>query len=116
MRTPKGKQTMRPKLVRVSEEMRRICDALAQELLTWPGVTTRPMFGMRAFYRGGVIFAALPDKRAMENPTAISYKLPNGVELSEGEKWHSFELADDRAIGAALQRLDKAYRAAGAPS
>src|SRR5437016_11851754 len=67
----------RPKLVRVSEEMRQLCALIERELLQWPNVTVRPMFGMRAFYRRAAIFAALPDKRAMRSPRAISYKLAN---------------------------------------
>ena len=39
----------RPKLVPVSEEMKHLCALLAQELLQWPDVTVRPMFGLRAY-------------------------------------------------------------------
>jgi hypothetical protein len=91
----------RPKLVLVSEETSHLSLLLAQELLRWPDVTARPMFGLRAFYRKTVIFAMLPDKRALENPKAIAYKL--------GDKWQPFELNDQHDIDEALARLNQAY-------
>ena len=104
----------RPKLVPVSEEMRRISLLLAQELLRWPDVSARSMFGMRAFYRGAAVFAMLPDKRALENPKAIAYKLSDGTRKREGEKWQLCELKNEKDIGNALARLDTAYAKAGA--
>jgi hypothetical protein len=101
----------RPKLVPVSEEMRRICEMLARELLRWPDVNMRPMFGMRAVYRRKVVFAMLPDKRALENPKAIAYKRFE-VQSKEDEKWKLFELENEEHIGRALAHLDKAYRKA----
>jgi hypothetical protein len=93
--------TRRIKLPRPSEEMRYWCALLAEEMLSWPEVSARPMFGMRAFYRKKAIFALLPDKRALENPSAIGFK--------EGGKWKSFEMAGEEGIGAALAVLGKAY-------
>jgi hypothetical protein len=79
---------------------------LAQELLRWPDVTARPIFGLRAFYRGTAVFAMLPDKRALESPNAIGYKL--------ADQWHSFELTNEHDIDQALARLNQAYtRATG---
>jgi len=49
-----------PKMLRVSEETKQLSAMLGTELSTWPRVTTRPMFGLRGFYRGKKIFAALP--------------------------------------------------------
>ena len=95
----------RPRLAPVSEQMRHIAALLERELLGWPGVSTRPMFGMRALYRGTRIFAMLPDKRALERPNAIAYKLPGGA-----EKWHLVDLENERDLSAALAYLDKAYR------
>ena len=92
-----------------SEEMRYRCSLLAQEILSWPKVTDRLMFGFRAFYRGSVVFAMFPDKRAMENPSAIWYKLNDPRIKKEGPKWHAFELDDDRSVGTALGLLEKAY-------
>jgi hypothetical protein len=84
--------------------MRHSCDLLAEELLRWPETSMRPMFGLRAFYRKGAVFALLPDKRALESPSAIGYKL--------SKKWRAFELQDRQSITAALERLDQAYRKA----
>ena len=67
------------------------------------------MFGLRAFYRGAVVFAMLPNKRALESPKAITYKLPGGTQTLEGQKWRLFELQDERDIANALACLDQAY-------
>jgi hypothetical protein len=93
--------------------MRRLCTVLAQELEGWPDVSQHPMFGMRAFYRGTEVFAMLPDKRALENPWAIAYKMPSAAQSKEGEKWKLFELEREQDIAAALARLTRAYRKAG---
>jgi hypothetical protein len=91
----------RLKLPKPSEEMRYRCELLAKELLSWPDVSTRPMFGMRAFYRRKAIFAMLPDKRALESASGMAYK--------EGGKWKIFEVEGEESIGAALSVLEKAY-------
>jgi hypothetical protein len=85
--------------------MQRLSALLAEELGNWPDVTTRPMFGLRAVYREGVIFAMLPDKRSFEIPDGIAYK--------EGGKWRVFGVGDERGIGGALGVLEKAYQLAG---
>jgi hypothetical protein len=110
---PKSGETKRkrPKLVPVSEEMRRICELLARELLRWPDVRMRPMFGMRGVYRGKVVFAMLPDKRALENLKAIAYKRFE-VQGKDDEKWKLFELENEEHIADALVHLDRAYRKA----
>ncbi len=93
--------------------MRRFCEMLAQELLRWPDVSVRPMFGMRAIYRGKVVFAMLPDKRALEDPNAIAYKRFE-VQGKEGKKWKLFELENEQQVGSALVFLNRAYtKAAG---
>jgi hypothetical protein len=101
-------------LVPVSEEMRHVWVLLGQELLRWPDVSARSMFGLHAYYRGAVVFAMLPGKRALESPKAIAYKLPGGALRKEGEKWQLCELKNEHDIDNALARLDEAYtRAAG---
>lgn len=102
----------RPKLPRISEEMRRMCVMLGDEMLRWPDVRTSPMFGMRAFYRHKIVFAMLPDKRAFENADSIMYKMENATEKREGKKWTRFKLTTAEELGAALDVLDKAYRKA----
>ena len=109
------KKAKKPKLVAVSEEMKRVWVLLGQELLRWPDVNARSMFGLRAFYRGGVVFAMLPDKRALENFNTIAYKLPDGGSRREGKKWQSYELRNEFDIDKALARLDKAYTRAAGP-
>jgi hypothetical protein len=96
--------------------MKRRSALLAQELSRWPGVSMRPMFGLHAFYRGAVVFAMLPDKRALESAKAIAYKLPHGVQSKLSEKWKLFELENDSDIGRALVILDTAYRKAAGPA
>ena len=64
----------RPKLLPVSEEMRRWSALLESELLSWPGVIAKRMFGFRALYRGKRIFAALPNSRGFGPDAAILLK------------------------------------------
>src|ERR1044071_5143846 len=61
----------RPKLLHVSEETKRLAQLLEAEILTWPNVTSRPMFGLNGIYRGSNIFAVLPRTRAMDVPYSI---------------------------------------------
>jgi len=109
------KTRMRPALVRVPEEMKRRTTLLADEVLSWPDVRLRRMFGMRALYRGGTVFAMLPDKRALEDPEAIAYKLHSAGKLREGRKWHLLRIPTDRAIQEALRCLQMAYGSAQPP-
>src|ERR1700691_1716849 len=94
----------RPKLPPVSEGMRRTFALLAGELGTWPGVSTKLMFGFRAIYREGVVFAMLPDKRSVEVADAIAYK--------EGGEWKAFEVKGEDGIRGALAVLERAYSTA----
>ena len=64
----------RPKLLPVSEEARRWSALLESELLSWPGVAAKRMFGFRALYRGKRIFAALPHSRGFGPDAAILLK------------------------------------------
>jgi hypothetical protein len=98
---PRTNTRKRPKLPTVSEEMKRIFALIAEEVSTWPEVSTRLMFGFRAVYRNGVVFAMLPDKRSLEVPDAIAYKV--------GAEWKAFEVKGEKGIGGALAVLDKAY-------
>lgn len=63
------------KLSHVSEAMRQWCAMMESELLSWPGVEARPMFGMLGFYRRGKIFAAIPRDRTVGNTDAVLVKL-----------------------------------------
>jgi len=101
--------------------------ALAADLASWPKVTTRPMFGFTACYRGEAIFALLPKSRGIESPSAVAFKLPepsspirkriesdSRIRFTDIQKarWFLFELERDEGLGDALEWLDRAYRAA----
>jgi hypothetical protein len=81
--------------------MKHVYGLLAEEVAGWPDVSMRLMFGLRAIYRKKVIFALLPDKRALESATAIAYK--------QAGKWVLFEVKDENGIGRALTVIEKAY-------
>jgi hypothetical protein len=102
----------RPKLVLPSEDTKHIAALLERELIQWPDVSVRPMFGMHAVYHGAAIFAALPDKRAMGSPRAIAYKLPPAATGKQGKTWQVFEVESARDIGRVLELLGQAYRKA----
>jgi hypothetical protein len=82
------------------------------EISQWPEVTARSMFGFRAYYRGGAIFALLPETRALETPNSIAYKLETGG-TREGAKWISCETDGPETVRAALELLDRAYTSVG---
>lgn len=118
----------RPKLLRISEEMRQWSAMLDQELSSWPRVTSRPMFGLIGFYHRGAIFAALPRTRALGTPSSIIFKIdPLSPALSRRARkdprigserrsldgtWHSFELNTIGDLRDALWWLNRAYQAA----
>src|SRR5260370_35611316 len=74
MRTKQAKRP-RPKMPRISEETKQVSAMLGGELSTWSKVKTRPMFGLRGFYRGRKIFAALPVTRAINNPNSLIFRI-----------------------------------------
>ena len=105
---------------------------LEQELSAWPKVTSRPMFGMIAFYRRSAIFAALPRSRALSNPRSILFRFASimPAELLERARkqaglrqesafskghWRSLELESADGLRDALWWLNHAYERAGEP-
>ena len=110
--------TERPRLLKVDAEVQRWCALLEEELSTWPGVRSRPMFGMRAFYRGPTIFAALPRTRAMGTSSSILLKLPKarGEQIvlgrGPGAGWAPVEMESEADVPEALGWLGKAFAAA----
>jgi len=116
----------RPKLPHVSEEMKRLAQLLEAEILTWPNVTSRPMFGLNGIYRGSNVFAVLPRTRAMDVPDSIAFRLlkrpphiiaelhkDNRIVAPTPEaKWISFVIQYDSEIHGALNWLALAYRQA----
>lgn len=113
-------QTMskRPALPKTDPEMRRWCAVLEEEIATWPAVTSRPMFGLMAWYRAGHIFAALPRTRAADTPFSMLVKLPEvrGDRLKKasgpGAGWVTFAMASEADIAEALACLARAYERA----
>jgi hypothetical protein len=121
----KPKKRPRPKMLRASEETKQLSAMLGTELSTWPKVTTRPMFGLRGFYRGKKIFAALPVTRTIKNPNSFIFRIepmpPQLLERTKKEpridtenvapsaKWLSFTLNSEADFRDALWWLNQAY-------
>jgi hypothetical protein len=105
----------------VNVEMQRWSAALADEIATWPRVTSRPMFGLLGFYRGDNIFAALPRTRAIDTPYSLMVKLPAAKSQrlkaggGPGAGWMTFEMTSDEDMTEALELLQRAYEKARAP-
>lgn len=99
---------------------------LLREILAWPKVSSRPMFGMIAVYRGDAIFGALPRTRAMDTPYSVSFKIPRRNPTLEKSlkadprilpntreaKWISFELQSGEDLPDAICWFARAYRLA----
>jgi hypothetical protein len=116
----------RPKLLPVSEETRRWSAMLGSEMVSWPGVIVKRMFGLRALYRGKRIFAALPNSRGFGPDASILLKFdpmsPGLLKRAEsdlrvhfnspGEGWFSFTLTSDTDLHDALDWLSHSYEAA----
>ena len=132
MRTAKSKAirrkpaVARPKLLPVSEETRRWSALLESELLSWPGVIAKRMFGLRALYRGKRIFAALPNSRGFgpdasilikynPMPAAVLNRAKSDLRVhtnSPGKGWLSFTLSSDTDLHDALDWLSLSYETA----
>jgi hypothetical protein len=118
----------RPKLLRISEEMKQWSTLLGDELNAWPGVKSRPMFGFIGFYRDNKIFAGLPRTRALYTPNSIILRFdpmpPKLLRHARGDsrvssqkevpgaRWYSFEFNSAGELRDALWWLNQAYLAA----
>jgi hypothetical protein len=118
----------RPKLARISDEMKYLCSMLGDEVQTWPNVTSKSMFGMLGFYRSGAVFAALPVTRAIGSANGIIFKMKamsaaqtdraqRDLRLGTGtnikaQRWHSFEIHSEDDLRDALWWLGQAYESA----
>jgi hypothetical protein len=123
----KARKTKRPRpnMPPASAEMKQWSAMLGSELGTWPKVTARPMFGLRGFYRGKKIFAALPVTRAIKNPNSLIFRIkPMPPDLLQrarkepridtetrapGAKWFVFELNSEADFRDALWWINQAY-------
>jgi hypothetical protein len=118
---------LRPRLEKISEEMKAWSAMLSGEVASWPGVSTRPMFGLTALYRNGVIFAVLPKTRGMESGDSLAFKIPEtSVRMQsrlqadgriqettmQKARWFVFEMESDADVRGALEWLNEAYEAA----
>lgn len=96
-------------------EMQRWCAFLGEEVLAWPEVTSKPMFGMTGFYHGRSIFAAIPRTKAAWTARSVLIKLPGVSEErlkptgGPGVSWVAFELESAADINEALLWLERAY-------
>ena len=110
--------TQRPKLPKIGPAMERWCALLEAEVSEWSRVTSRPMFGMTALYRGERIFAAIPRTRAAKTAFSLLIKLPGLREerliagSGPGAGWVRFEMDSDADIPEALRWLERAYEKA----
>jgi len=107
-----------PKMYKVAEELKPAVAFLERELASWPQVSSKPMFGMLAFYRGKNIFAALPKTRALGASNAIICKLPadklKGT-AGPGKGWKPVEISRETGsadVREALRWLERAYQQA----
>jgi hypothetical protein len=122
------KKPARPrlKLLPIAEETRRWSALLESELLSWPGVIAKRMFGFRAIYRGKRIFAALPHTRGFGPDTTILLKFdpvpPALLQRAQsdtrlhtntpGKRWFSFTMSSDIDLHDALGWLNHSYESA----
>lgn len=111
----------------ISEEMRQWSSLLETELMTWPAVTRKSMFGFFSFYRSGRIFAALPRTRGFNSSSSLILKFdPMPATLLKralsdarmdtntrvpGKGWFSFEVTTEGDLRDALLWLEHAYQA-----
>jgi hypothetical protein len=113
----------RPKMPPISEEMKQWSAMLKTELIGWPQVKSKPMFGMSGIYRRKKIFAALPVTRGFDTPSSIIFRfdpIPAGLNqralkeprITPGTRWFSFEIQCTGDLRDALWWLDQAYEAA----
>jgi len=106
--------------------MRQWSDLLLHEILGWPDVSSRPMFGMTGVYRGNAIFGVLPCTRAMDTPYSVSFKILSRnsslkkrleadsriLPSTRDAKWISFELQSGDDLPDAIRWFTRAYRLA----
>jgi hypothetical protein len=118
----------RVKFLPISEEMKQWSASLESELNSWPGISTRSMFGFLFFYRRGVPFAALPRTRGFDSPSSLVFKfnpMPSALQKraqadarmdattkGSSKGWFAFELSTENDLRDALFWLNHAYEAA----
>ena len=112
---------------KISEQMKLWSSMLAGEIEDWPHVSSKRLFGSTAYYRKGVVFAALPKTRGMNSANSFIFKMLHAsarvmkrleadahidsTVLSKA-RWFSYEMASDADLRGALEWLGVAYAAA----
>jgi len=111
----------------VAEEMKAWAATLESEAADWPRVSTKPMFGMMALYRGSHIFAILPRTRALGSASSLAFKLEESkpsmlaaikresrilTTIMKARRWYLFEMSADSDLRDGLAWLRRAYEAA----
>jgi hypothetical protein len=112
-------------MVRTSEEVQRWSALLAEELVSWPNVRSKPMFGFYAYYRGDTLFTILPRTRSFDSGNLLILKFnPMPEKLLEraradarldtstrvpGKGWFTFELTSEEDLRDALWWIQQAF-------
>jgi hypothetical protein len=126
-----GTTRPRRKMVRTSEEVQRWSALLAEEMVSWPNVRSKPMFGFYAYYRGDALFTILPRTRGFDSGRVLILKFnPMPEELLQrargdaqldtstrvpGQGWFTFELASEDHLRDALWWIQQAFACASKP-
>jgi hypothetical protein len=83
---------MRRRQAPIMPIMRHYCQLIAAELLSWPDVSSRRMFGLTLFYRAGFKLRRISESDR-ERLLADEH-----VDLREDAKWITFALREDGDI------------------
>ena len=99
---------------------------IAAELLTWPQVTNRRIFGLTLFYRQGLPFVVLRETKDFEATDRVGFKLhvvnnaasklmlaDDHLAMGDGAKWITFALREDRDETLFLRWAHEAYSSCG---
>jgi TfoX/Sxy family transcriptional regulator of competence genes len=107
--------------------MREWSAMLEHEVLTWPRVSVKRMFGMRSLYRDATIFAALPSTRTLISEECIIFKLETpsssvlaklqaddlvNAEFGVNTRWYGYRIRSHQDLHGAIEWLSHAYEAA----
>jgi hypothetical protein len=127
-RKSKRPPSHRIKFPPISDEMKQWSAMLQSELNSWPGISSKSMFGFLFFYRRGVVFSALPRTRGFDSPSSLLVKLDPlppalrerlqadpriDVSMKASSKgWFAFRMDSDADLRDALFWLNRAYEAA----
>jgi hypothetical protein len=122
-KNPRVPRARRATFAAIAQEMRRWSALFETELMTWPDVNRKAMFGSLR-----KIFAALPRRRGFNSssslivrfnpmPPALLAKARADARMDTntrvpGKGWFSFEVASESDLRDALAWLDHAYQAA----